>query len=216
MISRQNVPTHTKSWQRNPAVAFCSFFLLRQRHFVLLLVCMNLKRRAWAARSENRYGVSSRVTWNWRQELHRDQSQTGSSSANISYMLSYMLSVDSWSEPPGTDLEVVSLAAFAVPAAGHALHHLLPLSRATREAADGGRQRRVARLPAHGLQLRGGEWRKVITRWRYTVIGGSIPISVPMFVSYWLLEMWIYFFIQFILEWNWNFGFISWFSICID
>lgn len=85
----------------------------------------------------------------------------------ISYMLSYMLNVAGQSERPQTQashLKVVSLAALTVPAARHAFHHLLPLSGAAREAADGGRQRRVARLPAHGLHLRGGEGRKVLSQ----------------------------------------------------
>lgn len=77
-----------------------------------------------------------------------------------------MLSVASKSERPHTQsshLKVVSLAALAVPAARHAFHHLLPLSGAAREAADRGRQRRVARLPAHGLHLRGWEGTKVLS-----------------------------------------------------
>lgn len=51
-------------------------------------------------------------------------------------------------------LVVVALAALAVPAARHAFHHLLPLAGATRDAADGGWQGGVARLPAHVLHLR--------------------------------------------------------------
>lgn len=51
-------------------------------------------------------------------------------------------------------LVVVPLAALAVPAARDTFHHLLPLARATRDTADGGRQRGVARLPTHVLDLR--------------------------------------------------------------
>lgn len=51
-------------------------------------------------------------------------------------------------------LVVVAFAALTVPAARHTFDHLLPFACATRDAADGGRQRGVARLPTHVLDLR--------------------------------------------------------------
>lgn len=50
-------------------------------------------------------------------------------------------------------LIVVSLTAFAVPAAWHPFDHLLPLTSPARDAAHRGRQGWVACLPAHGLDL---------------------------------------------------------------
>lgn len=197
LISRQNVPTHNNLREEFGCYVLFSFLLL-QRRFVLLLVRMNLKRVAWTARSDDRYAVSAELrgikdgnyTENkikyafLKKMVHRTAVEWGVTQL-ISYMLSYMLSVAGKSERPQTQashLKVVSLAALAVPAARHAFHHLLPLSGAAREAADGGRQRRVARLPAHGLHLRGeegrgrrggaGEGRKVLSQWSgATVLG---------------------------------------------